>query len=86
MGRAYSIRPYSIGDFPATYDHNLGLSSHPWLASCSSASKSITDEPYPGSNDGMEIWVITQRDDKNFGLYGAGVFDTPQYRGLSSGI
>ncbi len=35
MGRAYSIRPYSIGDFPAVYDHNLGASSHPWLASCS---------------------------------------------------
>ena len=34
MRRAYSIRP-SIGDFPATYDHNLGPSSHPWLASCS---------------------------------------------------
>ena len=29
MGRAYSIRPYSIGDFPAVYDHNLGPSSHP---------------------------------------------------------
>ncbi len=30
MGRAYSICPYSIGEFPATYDHNLGPSSHPF--------------------------------------------------------
>ena len=29
MRRAYSIRPYSIGVFPAVYDHNLGASSHP---------------------------------------------------------
>ncbi len=33
MGRAYSIRPNRIVDFPATSDHNLGPSSHPWLAS-----------------------------------------------------
>ncbi|SDL74656.1 Uncharacterised protein [Sphingobacterium mizutaii] len=28
MGRAYSIRPYSIEGFPATFDHNHGLSSN----------------------------------------------------------
>ncbi|GEM_PF-2106841 len=33
MGCAYSICPNRIVDFPATSDHNLGLSSHPWLAS-----------------------------------------------------
>ncbi len=33
MGRAYSIRPYSIGDFPGTFDYNYGLSSYPQMAS-----------------------------------------------------
>ena len=28
MGRAYSIRPYRIGEFPVTFDHNHGLSSN----------------------------------------------------------
>gem|GEM_PF-3534346 len=42
MRRAYAIRPYSMLAFPATFDYNLGPSSHPRMAS--------GVEPHPGSN------------------------------------
>ena len=29
MGRAYSIRPYTMRDFQAIFDHNFGPSSNP---------------------------------------------------------
>ena len=47
MGRAYSIRPYTMRDFQAMFDHNLGPSSHPFN---------------PGSNHNtrapLSVWLI----------------------------